>query len=200
MVLPQKTVIIFKHDAVARGLMGEMMKRFERVGLKLVAFKFIQAEKDRAVKHYPSEEAWFRTVGDRTLAEYQEKKLDPMKEIGTNDPVEIGKLVKKWNVEYLTEGPVLAMVWEGYDAIKQARKIVGSTNPSVAIPGTIRGDFSIDNAELANALRRPFRNLIHASGNEEEALNEISLWFDASELCDDYLRADQQMMFKASGD
>lgn len=196
-VSPQKTVIILKHDAVARGLSGEILKRFERAGLKLVAFKFVQASKDIAVKHYPSEEEWFRTVGDRTLAEYQEKKLDPIKQIGTGDPVEIGKLVKKWNVDYLTEGPVLAMIWEGYDAIKQARKIVGSTNPAVATPGTIRGDFSIDNAELANALKRPFRNLIHASGNEGEARNEIDLWFEASEICDEYVRADQQVMFKA---
>ena len=197
MVSPQKTIIILKHDTVARGLIGEILKRFERAGLKLVAFKFVQAEKDIAVKHYPSEDAWFQAVGDRTLLEYQEKKLNPIKEIGTKDPIKIGKLVKKWNVEYLTEGPVLAMVWEGYDAIKQARKIVGSTNPAVAVPGTIRGDYSIDNAELANALRRPFRNLIHASGNEIEAQNELDLWFDASEICSGYLRADQEMMFKA---
>jgi len=196
-VSPQKTVIILKHDAVARGLMGDILKRFERAGLKLAAFKFVQAEKELAVKHYPTQEAWFRTVGERTLAEYQEKKLDPIKEIGTRDPVEIGKMVKQWNVDYLTEGPILAMVWEGYDAIKQARKLVGSTNPSMAVPGTIRGDYSIDNAELANALRRPFRNLIHASGDESEARNELDLWFDVSEICDDYLRADQKIMFRA---
>lgn len=195
-VSPQKTVIILKHDAVARGLIGEIIKRFERAGLKLVAFKFIQAEKGLAVKHYPTEESWFRTVGERTLAEYGEKGLDPVREVGTSDPVEIGKLVKQWSVDYLTEGPILAMVWEGYDAIKQARKIVGSTNPAVAIPGTIRGDFTTDNVELANALRRPFRNLVHASGDEGEARNELDLWFDASEICE-YRRADDEMMFKA---
>ena len=195
-VSPQKTVIILKHDAIARGLMGEIVKRFERAGLKLVAFKFIQAEKELAVKHYPTEEAWFRTVGERSLTEYKEKGLDPVREIGTADPVAIGKLVKQWNVDYLTEGPVLAMVWEGYDAIKQSRKIVGSTNPAVAIPGTIRGDFSIDNVELANALHRPFRNLIHASGDEGEAKNELDLWFDASEICE-CSRADDEMMFRA---
>lgn len=194
-VAPQKTVIILKHDAVARGLVGEIIKRFERAGLKLVAFKFIQAEKELAVKHYPTEESWFRTVGERSLAEYKEKRLDPITEVGTDDAIEIGKLVKQWNVDYLIEGPILAMVWEGYDAIKQARKIVGSTNPAVAIPGTIRGDFSTDNAELANALRRPFRNLVHASGDEGEAANELDLWFDASELCE-YRRADDEMMFR----
>jgi len=192
----QKTVIILKHDSVARGLCGELIGRFERAGLKLVAFKFVQAEKEIGVKHYPSEEEWFRKVGERTLAEYEEKDLDPVKNIGTADPVEIGKLVKKWNVDYLTEGPVLAMVWEGYDAIKMARKIIGSTNPAVATPGTIRGDYSVDNAELANALKRPFRNLVHASGDEAEAANELDLWFEASEVCNDYVRADQDVMFR----
>lgn len=193
----QKTVIILKHDAVARGLMGEIIGRFERAGLKLSAFKFVQAEEDLAVKHYPSEDAWFRVVGERSLTEYKEKGLDPVKEVGTADPIKIGELVKKWSVDYLTEGPVLAMVWEGYDAIKMARKIIGSTNPAVALPGTIRGDFSIDNVELANALKRPFRNLIHASGDEGEARNELDLWFEASEMCDTYVRADQEMMFQA---
>lgn len=195
-VAKQKTVIILKHDAVARGLMGEILKRFERAGLKLVAFKFIQAEADIAVKHYPAEEAWLRTVGERTLTEYQEKGLNPLEEIGTDNPIEIGKLVKEWSIAYLTEGPVLATVWEGYDAIKQARKIVGSTNPAVAAPGTIRGDYSIDNVQLANALRRPFRNLIHASGDEAEAKNELDLWFEASEICDEYQRADEGAMFR----
>jgi nucleoside-diphosphate kinase len=120
-----------------------------------------------------------------------------VKELGTADAIKIGKLIKKWSVGYLTEGPILATVWEGYDAIKVARKLVGSTKPAEAAPGTIRGDFSIDNVELANALKRPFRNLIHASGNEAEAENELDLWFDASEICNDYFRADQEMMFKA---
>jgi nucleoside-diphosphate kinase len=196
-ISPQKTIIILKHDAVARGLMGEILKRFERAGLKMVAFKFIQAPADLAVQHYPSDDAWYRTAGERTLTEYKEKGIDPVKELGTADAIKIGKLIKKWNVDYLTEGPILATVWEGYDAIKVVRKLVGSTKPAEAAPGTIRGDFSIDNVELANALKRPFRNLIHASGNEAEAENELDLWFDASELCNDYFRADQEMMFKA---
>jgi len=196
-ISPQKTIIILKHDAVARGLMGEILKRFERAGLKMVAFKFIQAPEDLAVKHYPSDDVWYRTAGERTLTEYKEKGIDPVKELGTADAVKIGKLIKKWNVDYLTEGPILATVWEGYDAIKVVRKLVGSTKPAEAAPGTIRGDFSIDNVELANALKRPFRNLVHASGNESEAENELDLWFEASEICDDYFRADQEMMFKA---
>ena len=92
---------------------------------------------------------------------------------------------------------MVIMVWEGHLAVSQARALAGATAPAGALPGTIRGDFSIDNVELANALKRPFRNLIHASGNEAEAENELDLWFEASEICDDYFRADQEMMFKA---
>src|SRR3989344_5037247 len=139
MAIPtQKTVIILKHDAVARGLMGEIIKRFDRAGLKLIALKFVQAEKDLAVKHYPSETEWLRQVGERTLGEYREKGQDPIKEMGTDDPVKIGQIIKSWMTDYLTEGPVLATVWEGYDAIKMARKIVGSSKPADAAPGTIR--------------------------------------------------------------
>ena len=195
-ISPQKTIIILKHDAVARGLMGEILKRFERAGLKMVAFKFIQAPEDLAVKHYPSDDVWYRTAGERTLTEYKEKGIDPVKELGTADAVKIGKLIKKWNVDYLTEGPILATVWEGYDAIKVVRKLVGSTKPAEAAPGTIRGDFSIDNVELANALKRPFRNLVHASGNESEAENELDLWFGTeAEFNDKYIRTDHAAMF-----
>lgn len=180
----EKTVIIIKHDGVARGLMGEIIKRFERIGLKLVALEFIQGTEDMGKSHYPDSEKWYRKVGERTLSEYKEKGIDPIKELGSEDPIEIGKLIKQWNVEYLTFGPVLAMVWEGPGAVKIGRKLVGETNPANALPGTIRGDFSIDNAELANAHKRPFYNLVHASGEVAEANEEMALWFENIEVMD----------------
>ncbi|PIZ45988.1 nucleoside-diphosphate kinase [candidate division WWE3 bacterium CG_4_9_14_3_um_filter_41_6] len=191
----ERTVIIIKHDGVARGLMGEIMQRYERVGLKLVAMKLVHATEEVGHSHYPDEEAWYTKVGERSLEEYENKGIDPIAHIGTADKIEIGKLVKKWNVEYLTEGPVLAMIFEGYGAIKMGRKITGETNPSKAVPGTVRGDYTIDNAEVANAKKRPFRNLIHSSGSDEEAANEIELWFTPDEI-HDYIRADADMMFK----
>lgn len=191
----ERTVIIIKHDGVARGLMGEILQRYERVGLKLVAMKLVYATREMGMKHYPDDEAWYAKVGERSLEEYETKGIDPIEHIGTADKVKIGKMVKQWNVEYLTEGPVLAMVFEGYGAIKIGRKITGETNPSKALPGTVRGDFTSDNAELANAKKRPFRNLIHASGSEEEAANEIELWFTKDEL-HEYMRCDEGMMFK----
>lgn len=191
----EKTVIILKHDAVARGLIGEIIQRFERVGLKLVAMKMVRATVVMGEKHYPQDEAWLKRVGERSLTEYQEKGIDPFEVLGIDDPIEIGKMVKKWNITYLTEGPVLAMVFQGYDAINMARKLVGSTIPAKALPGTIRGDYSVDSAELGNLKHRPARNLIHASGNKEEAANELDLWFKPDELLE-YSRGDEYVMFK----
>ncbi len=182
----EKTLVIIKHDGVARGIMGEIIHRFERVGLKLCAMKLVEATEEMGHKHYPNSKEWLETVGNRTLDEYKEKKIDPIKRLGTDNPMEIGKLIKAWNVEYLTAGPVLAMVFEGPDAIKLVRKFVGSTVPALASPGTIRGDYSFDNADLANDLKRPFYNLIHASGNKEEADFEIDLWFNTDEIFDQH--------------
>lgn len=180
----QKTLIICKHDAVARGLMGEIIQRFERVGLKLIAMELIAATEDMGQAHYPNSDEWLNKVGERTLAEYTEKGIDPITRLGTDVPKEIGQMVKQWNVDYLTAGPVLAMIWEGPEAIKIGRKLVGSTVPLLAAPGTIRGDFSWDNADLANEHARPFYNLVHASGEPEEAEDEIALWFEDQEVTD----------------
>lgn len=180
----ERTLILVKHDGVARGLVGEIVSRFERVGLKLVAMELLSATDDMGHDHYPSEEKWYKKVGNRTLAEYKEKEIDPIKRLGTDDPVEIGKMIRAWNVEYLTSGPVMAMVWEGPGAVAVGRKLVGETVPALAGPGTIRGDYSWDNADLANDLKRPFYNLVHASGEPEEAEQEIELWFDKDEVLD----------------
>ncbi len=190
----QKTLVILKHDAVARGIMGEILHRFERAGLKICGMKLVRATTEMGEKHYPNSKEWLETVGNRTLTEYKEKGIDPIERLGTEDPIEIGKLVKKWNVEYLTSGPVLAFVLEGPDAVKLVRKFVGSTVPSLAAPGTIRGDYSFDNADLANSHKRPFYNLIHASGTPEEALEEIQLWFKYGEVNDAHTVVQHKVM------
>jgi len=180
----EKTLVIIKHDAVSRGLIGQIIQRFERLGLKMVALEFIQSTTDMGHGHYPTTEQWFCKVGERTLNDYAAKGLDPIKELGTKDPIEIGKLVKQWNVDYLTYGPVLAIVLEGPDGVNLVRKIVGNTIPSKADPGTIRGDFGIDSIEQANKQKRPLYNLVHASGEISEAEAEISLWFGDKEVLD----------------
>jgi nucleoside-diphosphate kinase len=189
----QKTLVIIKHDAVMRGLIGEVIKRFERVGLKLVALEFLAATEDMGDKHYASSEENLKRFGQHTLDEYKKRGIDPVKKFGTSDALELGKMIKKWNIELITRGPVLAMVWQGPDAITIVRKLAGPTNCIDAPAGTIRGDFSWDNFDVANDELRSVYNILHASGNETEAEFEINLWFSHGEICDNY----QNYAFKA---
>lgn len=181
----ERTFVIIKPDAVQRGIIGDIVTRFEKVGLKLVGAKMVQVPEELANKHYPAErEEFILGMGKKTLENYQEQNLDALKELGTVDPKEIGKMIQKWLVEFLTSSPVMALVLEGPHAIEIVRKICGFTLPSKADPGTIRGDYSFDSSAYANTGNRPIRNLVHASGNKEEADFEVSLWFGADELFD----------------
>jgi nucleoside-diphosphate kinase len=193
-MVKQRALIIIKPDAVQRGLIGKILKRFEQVGLKIVGLKFIWASSNQAKNLYPETEVWFKKVGERTLTNYQKKGLDAKKILGTNDPIEIGKLVKQWLIKYLQESPIFCAVLEGYEAIQIVRKLCGNTIPLLAAAGTIRGDFSHDNIELANENKRPLRNVIHASDDLEGAKREINVWFTEDELFK-YERADERMMF-----
>ena len=179
----EQSLVIIKPDGVRRGLVGEITSRFERIGLRLIACKMVIAPPNLALKHYNFDDAWFENVGKRAIAFYQENGKDPKEELGTMKPKEIGKLVQKWNIDYLTEGPVLAMLWEGPHAVEIIRKIIGTTYPNQALPGTIRGDFGYDSPLLSNSSKRSVHNLIHASGSVAEAKFERQLWFKEKEIC-----------------
>lgn len=179
----EQTLVILKADAVQRGIIGEIVTRFEKVGLKIVGMKMLVPDKVLANKHYPADRREFiEGMGNKTLENYEEQGRDPVAEFGHADPHKIGLQLQKWLVEFITSGPVLAFVLEGPHAIEMTRKIVGHTLPAKAQPGTIRGDFSFDSSALANQYKRPIRNLIHASGNRDEAEFEIGLWFKPQEL------------------
>lgn len=178
----ERTLIIVKPDGVKRGLIGEVISRFERAGLKVVALKMVWARREQIEGFYPSSVEWFRSVGNKTLSSYKEMGIDAKAELGTDDPVEIGRLVKKWLVDYMTETPIVLMVVEGNHAVEVARKIVGYTLPYKAEPGTIRGDFSVDSPDLANREKRAIRNIVHASDSIEEANREIRYWFREDEI------------------
>ena len=191
----EQTLVLIKPDGVKRGLVGEIIGRFERSGLKIVAAKMIWVDKGLVAKHYPDErEEFIRGMGQKTLDNYKDLNIDPVKHAGTADPHKIGLMINQWNKELLTSGPVIAMVWEGNHAITNIRRIVGPTLPSMAQPGTIRGDYSVDSSALANEKKRAIKNLIHASGNPEEAKLEIDLWFSPKEI-HSYKRADEDVMF-----
>src|SRR3989344_1141915 len=190
----EKTVLIVKPDGVKRGLVGEVIKRIESRGLKIIALKMIEVSEEHAREHYPNTEPWLRGMGEKTLDNYKQYGKDAVKEIGTDDPLEIGKMVAKWNVDFLTSGPMVAMVIQGIHAIDMVRKIVGKTIPAVAEMGTIRGDFSVDSPTLANIQKRAIHNVVHASGDSSEAAHELEHWFKSEEI-HEYKRAEEDIMF-----
>ncbi len=148
----ERSLILLKPDAVQRQLVGRILQRFEDVGLKIVAMKMVQSTRENSTTHYAD-------VGVRR-----------------------GQKVLDQNVNFLAEGPVLAMVLEGIHSIELVRKMIGSTEPKAAQPGTIRGDFSHQSYAWADAKDMVIKNLIHASSSQEDAQKEIALWFKPEEI------------------
>jgi len=191
----EKTLVLLKPDSVKRGISGQIISRFENAGLKIVGMKMVWVDEELVKKHYPEDRTeLMEGIGKKTLETYAKYGKDAGEELGTMDAVEIGKMVNKWNIEFLSSGPVVAIILEGHNAIENVRRLVGTTIPSFANPGTIRGDLSLDSPTLANEKKRSIRNIVHASGNAEEAKYEIELWFREPEI-HSYDRADQSVMF-----
>ncbi|MFH1161846.1 MAG: nucleoside-diphosphate kinase [Candidatus Jorgensenbacteria bacterium] len=190
----EKTLVLIKPDGVKRGLVGEIIRRVEQRGLKIVALKMFQAAPDELEKHYPKTKEYFASLGGKTLATYAKYGMDPVKEMGTSDPEKIGEQVHQWVVDFMTSGPLVKMVVQGLHAVEMVRKLVGPTMPAQAEMGTVRGDFSVDSAALANTQKRAVHNLVHASGSVEEAEKEIALWLTPLEI-HEYKRAEEDIMF-----
>ena len=147
----EKTLVLVKPDGVQRGIVGEIIHRFEKVGLKIAGMKMVHIDSEFAKTHY---------------AAHVDKKFYPGLEA------------------LITMGPVVAMVLEGIDAIELVRKMVGSTEPKSAQPGTIRGDYAHVSYGYADAKGISIKNVIHASGDKEDAEKEVKLWFTEDELYD----------------
>jgi nucleoside-diphosphate kinase len=175
----ERTLVIIKPDAVQRALMGEIISRFEKKGLKIVAMKFLQASKEQAMQHYYWSDEEKTKTGNRTIEIYKNKGVELAK-----TPIEIAEDVQRRLVNFLLAGPVLAMVIEGAHAIEHVRKLTGHGSPLQADVGTIRADFTIDSYLLADEADRAARNLIHASSSLDEAERELRVWFTEDEICD----------------
>lgn len=165
--MQQKTLVLIKPDGVKRNLIGEIIKRFEDNDLKVAELKMIIANKFQAENHYSADEDYLRSIGEKSAAAGD--KVD--------DLVEYGRKIIISMRNFLQSGPIVAIVLEGEDAIPRVRKITGFTDPSTAEKGTIRADLGQDSILQANKEGRPVYNLIHASGNPEEAEKEIRVWF-----------------------
>ena len=190
----ERTVLLVKPDGVRRGLIGEIISRLENRGLKIVALQMVRPDRDQIDKHYPSDETWVTRIGSKTLETYEKNDMDAKKEIGTDDPFEIGKMAREWILDFMSSGPIVKMVVEGVHARASVRKLAGATMPSAAELGSIRGDYSVDSAAAANRDKRAVRNMVHASETQEEYDNEFALWFTDEEV-HEYERSDDGIVF-----
>ncbi len=173
----EKTFVMIKPDGVRKGLIGEIIKRFEQRDMKVVALEMYQPTLKQVDSHYPKDKAWVTRLGEKTSATYEKYGYSLKSHFGTNDKFKIGKEVRSWLLKYMTSGPIVKMVVQGIHAVDMIRKIVGPTLPYSAEMGTIRGDFSADSPALANAEKRAVMNLVHASETPAEAAHEITHWF-----------------------
>jgi len=188
----ERTLFMIKPDGVNRGLVGECFKRIENAGLKITAMKMVQPTREQADKHYPNEKddiEWFKSVAKKGREGYEKRGLK-----FPYEDMEYARNIKKWLVDYLSSGPVVAAIVEGPNAISMVRKISGATEPGQAQIGTIRGDFSVDTYKLANNLKRPLKNIVHASSSIKDAEKEIKVWFSEDEIVK-YKRCNEEVMF-----
>ncbi len=176
----ERTLIIIKPDGVQRSLIGEIIGRYEAIGLKLVAMKMFVPKAEMVEQHYTLDPEWRRVTGEKTIKGYLDKGLTPP----LTDPLAVTARLLKRLMAYITSGPVIAMVWEGAHAVKIVRKITGGTEPLTSDVGTIRGDYVLDSYQMSDDDGRSIRNLIHASGSVKEAEDEIKHWFKPEEIID----------------
>lgn len=185
----ERTLVLLKPDAVVRKIMGEILTRFERKGLKVVAMKMVWPAKAQVENHYQDDEDWYLSSGTRTYEGYVEKGLKP-----PLPPRELGIMTRNKLMESLSAGPVVALVLEGAHVIEIVRKLRGATSPQLADVGTIGFDYSIDSYELADAGEWAIKNVIHASDSAESAERELAIWFKPSELVE-YKTAEDEVLY-----
>lgn len=173
----ERTFVLVKPDGVRKGLIGEIIRRFEQRDMKIVALEMCMPTRAMVDGHYPKDKAWTTRLGEKTIATFSKYGVDPKKHYGTSDPAKIGPLVRGWLINFMCSAPLVKMVVQGVHAVDMVRKIAGPTMPYLADMGTIRGDYSNDSPAVANLEKRPVFNLVHASETPEEAKHEIAHWF-----------------------
>ncbi len=151
----EQTLVVLKPDAVQRGITGEILTRFERAGLKIVAMRMVAPDEEHFHKHYEGISGLISRWGED---------------------------IYKITLSHMTEGPVIAFVLEGVEAVQHVRKMVGSTDPKDSAPGTIRGDYTHVTRTFTNERNGTLPNILHASGDPKEAAQEIALWFDQNDI------------------
>ncbi len=183
----ERALILFKPDAVQRGIVGEILSRFERVGLKIIALKMLDAREEQLAKHYYKDEAWLVKKGEGI------KKNKGYPE--DYDAKKAGQEIVEGLMKDMKLCPIIAMVLEGHNAVGTVRRLAGSTNINEAAPGTIRGDYSHDTFDLANISNRPGITIIHATDDPAESEKEVNIWFNPDEI-HSYERLDEKIHYR----
>ncbi len=185
----QRTLVIIKPDGVQRNLIGEIVHRIERTGLKLVAMKLMVATPEQGLAHYGKNDEWLNAKGAR--------RIEQMKAAGkpvTKAPKDYGMDIVNANVKFIIAGPIVPMIWEGNEAVGVVKKIVGTTEPLTSDVGTIRGDLTIDSYDLSDNDERCVRNLVHCTSDPEETEREVAIWFKPGEIVN-YKHINERMLY-----
>ena len=186
----EQTLVIIKPDGIQRSLVGEIIGRYENVGLKLTAMKMMVPTVELIEKHYTLDPEWRRVTGEKTIKGYKDKGLVPP----TENPFEVTSILLGRLSTYMTSGPIIAMVWEGAHAVAIVRKLTGGTEPLTSDVGTVRGDFVLDSYAITDQDKRAVRNLVHASGSAREAQDEIKHWFSQGEIIE-YTHIQEKILY-----
>lgn len=190
----ERTFVIVKPDGVQRSLVGEILRRFENTGLKLVYLKLALLDEKKLWEHYGKDDAWFKRKGEGIIEDRKKAGLAVEKEAP-----EYGKDIIRALVKFMTCGPVVVMVFEGNQAVAVVKKLVGGTEPATSDVGTIRGDLTLDSYAISAIDDRAVRNLIHCSDSPEEAKREITLWVGEQELLN-YTLVGEQILYDVNLD
>ena len=190
----QQTLLIVKPDGVQRSLVGEIVRRIERTGLKIVGLKMVIPNREGIIDFYHKDDAWFLKKGQNIIDNKKANNLPIEKEA-----LEYGKEIIEDIVKFMTSGPVVVMAVQGNNSVSIVKKLVGSTEPSTSDVGTIRGDLTVDSYEHATVDKRAVRNLIHCSDSPEEAQRELKVWFKDSEILK-YRLVQEQILYDVNLD
>lgn len=189
----ERTLVLLKPDVLQRQLVGEILTRFERKGIKMTAIKMLNATKEQVGEHYIDEEGYLIETGEKA----KKGAIARGEDVSNWNSLEQGKKIRQRNINYLTCGPIVAIVFEGFGVISQVRKILGSASPADGDIGTIRDDYSLDTYALADFLDRSTMTMLHASDSVENAERELKIWFKESEICNDYETGVEKIFYDA---
>lgn len=178
----ERTLILIKPDVLQRQIVGEILTRFERKGFKIIALKMVNATAKQVGEHYIDDDGYLIETGEKA----KKGAIARGEDVSKWNSLERGKIIRQRNIDYLTHGPIIAMVLEGFGVVTQVRKVLGGASPADSDIGTIRDDYSLDTYALADYISRSTRTMLHASDSVENAERELKIWFKPDELCNNY--------------